>query len=61
MEVTLKETAMKLLTPQNRPAKPGRARSLVAAGLAYVSVVGASVAAAAALVVETAPWIAAGI
>ncbi|HYW57590.1 MAG TPA: hypothetical protein VE934_11555 [Polaromonas sp.] len=52
---------MKLLTPQNRPAKPGRARSLVAAGLAYVSVVGASVAAAAALVVETAPWIAAGI
>ncbi len=49
---------MKLLTPQKRSVRPGRARNLVAAGLAYLSVVGASVAAATALVAETAPWIA---
>lgn len=60
MEALLKETAMKLLTAQNRPFKPGRARSLVAAGLAYLSVVGASVAAATALATETAPWIVVG-
>ncbi len=52
---------MKLQTPLNRPSKPARARTLVAAGLAYLSVVGASVAAAAALVTETAPWIVTGL
>jgi hypothetical protein len=46
---------MKLLTPQNRPALPRRARRLVAAWIAYFTTVCASMAAAAAVVTETAP------
>jgi hypothetical protein len=46
---------MKLLTPQQRPAKPRRARRLMAAWIAYFTTVCASMAAAAAVVSETAP------
>lgn len=46
---------MKLITPQQRPAKPPHARRLMAACMAYVTIVGASMAAAAAVVTETAP------
>ncbi|MDP3355582.1 MAG: hypothetical protein Q8M51_06945 [Polaromonas sp.] len=44
---------MKLLTPQNRPAKPRRARRLMAAYIAYFTTVCASMAAAAAVVTDT--------
>ncbi|MGQ2979545.1 MAG: hypothetical protein ACT6Q9_07605 [Polaromonas sp.] len=46
---------MKLLTPQHRPAKPRRARRLMAAWIAYFTTICASMAAAAAVVTETAP------
>jgi hypothetical protein len=46
---------MKLLTPQHRPTKPRRARRLIAAYIAYFTTVCASMAAAAAVVTETAP------
>lgn len=46
---------MKLLTPHHLPAKPRRARRLMAAYIAYFTTVCASMAAAAAVVTETAP------
>lgn len=45
---------MKLLTPQHRPAKPRRARRLMAAWIAYFTTVCASMAAAAAVVTDSA-------
>lgn len=48
---------MKLLTPQHRPAKPRRARLLMAPYIAYCTTVCASMAAAAAVVTETAPML----
>jgi hypothetical protein len=55
MEAFNQGCAMKLLTPQHRPAKPRRARRLMAAWIAYFTTVCASMAAAAAVVTETAP------
>ncbi|MDP3411673.1 MAG: hypothetical protein Q8S16_00565 [Polaromonas sp.] len=46
---------MRLLTPQHRPAKPRRARRLMGAWIAYFTTVCASMAAAAAVVTDTAP------
>ncbi|MDP2818409.1 MAG: hypothetical protein Q8O29_09055 [Polaromonas sp.] len=46
---------MTLPTPRHRPAKPRRARRLMAAWIAYFTTVCASMAAAAAVVTETAP------
>jgi len=52
---SFKECGMNPLTPQYRPAKPRRARRLLAAYVAYFTTVCASMAAAAVVVTETAP------
>ena len=48
---------MELLTPVNRPAQPRRARRPMLASIAYFTTVCASMAAAAAVVTETAPML----
>jgi hypothetical protein len=55
MEAFNQGCAMNLLTPQHPPVKPRRARRLMAAWIAYFTTVCASMAAAAAVVTETAP------
>ncbi len=52
---------MKHPTPSDRPSLSRSARRLMGAFMAYLTAVGASVAAAAAVVSETAPWISSGL